>query len=143
MKIKKIILKIFGAKIGLGLIIKPSVHIKYPWLLEIGDHCWLGENIWIDNLVKVKIGNHVCISQGAMLLTGNHDYNKSTFDLITGKILLEDGVWIGAKSIVCPGVTCHSHSILNVGSLATKNLEEFSIYQGNPAILKKRRMSVD
>jgi acetyltransferase-like isoleucine patch superfamily enzyme len=59
--------------------IKPSVNIKYPWLLEVGDHVWIGEEVWIDNLAKVRIGSNVCISQGAMLLTGNHDFTKSTF----------------------------------------------------------------
>jgi putative colanic acid biosynthesis acetyltransferase WcaF len=93
-------------------------------------------------LVPVKIGANVCISQGAMLLTGNHNYKKSTFDLITGEIILEDGVWIGAKSVVCPGVSCHSHAILTVGSIATKNLEAYSIYQGNPAI-KIRERSIE
>lgn len=131
--IKVMLLKWFGAKVGRGLVIKPSVNIKSPWLLEIGDYCWIGEHAWIDNLVRVSLGNSCCISQGAMLLTGNHNYKKSTFDLITGEIHLEDGVWIGAKAVVCPGLTCRSHSLLTVGSIATTSLEAYSIYQGNPA----------
>lgn len=137
--IKVYLLKLFGAKIGKGVYIKPAVNIKYPWLLEIGDYSWIGEKAWIDNLVKVKIGANVCLSQDSMLLTGSHDYKKSTFDLITGEIILEDGVWIGAKSIVCPGVTCSSHSVLAVNSIATKDLEPYSVYQGNPAVLKRKR----
>ncbi len=134
------ILKLFGAKIGKNLVIKPSINIKYPWFLDIGDYVWIGENAWIDNLTNVIIGNNVCISQGAMLLTGNHNYKLQSFDLMVGKIILEDGVWIGAKSVVCPGITCASHSILSVGSIATKNLESYSIYQGNPAIKVKDRI---
>ena len=135
------ILRIFGAKIGKGVLIKPSVNIKYPWLLEIGDYSWIGENVWIDNLTKVVIGKNVCLSQGCMLLTGNHNYKKSTFDLMVGKIDLEDGVWIGAKSVVCPGVTCRSHSILAVNSVATSELAAYTIYQGNPAkIIRKREI---
>jgi putative colanic acid biosynthesis acetyltransferase WcaF len=88
----------------------------------------------------VKIGNHVCISQGAMLLTGNHDFTKTTFDLIVKPIVLEEGVWIGAKAVVCPGVTCFSHSVLSVNSVATKNLITHKIYQGNPAIIVKDRI---
>lgn len=101
---------------------------------------WIGEGVWIDNLGKVKIGNNVCISQGAMLLTGNHNYKKESFDLIVGDITLEDGVWVGAKSVVCPGVTMKSHSILTVGSVLTKDAEEYGIYQGNLAVMVKKRV---
>ena len=132
-------LKLFGAKIGKGVVIKPSVNIKYPWKLSIGDHTWIGENVWIDNLGEVKIGANACISQGAMLLCGNHNYKKVAFDLIVGNIELEDGVWIGAHSVVCPGVKCKSHSLLAVKSVATKNLEAWKIYQGNPAIVVRDR----
>jgi len=138
-KVKILLLKLFGAKIGKGLIIKPGVNIKYPWLLEIGDNVWIGERVWIDNLGKLKIGNNVCISQGAMLLFGNHDYKKSTFDLIVKDIVLEDGVWIGAMAVVCPGVTMHSHSIAAVCSVVTKDTDAFTIYQGNPAVPVRER----
>ena len=113
--------------------------IKYPWFLIIGNHVWIGENVWIDNLTTVSLGNNVCISQGAMLLTGNHNYTKPTFDLIIGEITLEDGVWLGSQSVVCPGITCHSHSVLAVNSTATKNMDAYSIYQGNPAIKVRDR----
>lgn len=120
-------------------MIKPKVNIKYPWFLRVGDHCWIGENVWLDNLAMITIGDNVCISQGAMLLTGNHDYTKSSFDLKTDKIVIENGAWIGAQSIVCPGVICRSHSVLAVGSIATQNLEAYRIYQGNPAGKVKER----
>ena len=99
----------------------------------------IGENVWIDNLAEISIGSHVCISQGALLLCGNHDFKKSTFDLITRPIDLEDGVWIGANCVVAPGVTCRSHSVLSLGSVATKDLEAWTVYQGNPATAKKPR----
>jgi putative colanic acid biosynthesis acetyltransferase WcaF len=131
--LKVAMLKLFGARIGNGVVIKPGVNIKYPWKLNIGDHCWIGEKVWIDNLGEVKIGNNVCLSQGVMLLCGNHNYKKSGFDLIVKDISLEDGTWVGAQSVVCPGVTMKSHSILAVGSIATRDLDAYSIYQGNPA----------
>lgn len=133
MGVKVFLLRLFGAKVGSGVVIKPSVNIKYPWRLVIGDNVWIGEDVWIDNLDEVVIGNNVCISQGALILCGNHNYKKTTFDLIVGEITLEDGVWIGAKSVVCSGVVCKSHSILTVGSIATRNLDAYTIYQGNPA----------
>jgi putative colanic acid biosynthesis acetyltransferase WcaF len=138
--IKVRLLRMFGAEVGKGVVIKPKVNIKYPWKLCIGDHCWIGEKVWIDNLAEVKLGNHVCLSQGAMLLCGSHNYKKRRFGLILGDIHLEDGVWIGAKAVVCPGVTAASHSILAVSSVATKDLEAYTIYQGNPAKAKRKRM---
>jgi len=139
-RIKVYILKIFGAKIGKNIVIKPNVNIKYPWFLEMGDNVWIGEGVWIDNLAPVKIGSNVCISQGAYLLTGNHNYKKESFDLIVKGIEIEDGVWIGAKSVVCPGVKLKSHSILTVGSVLTNDTEEFTIYRGNPAIPVRKRV---
>ncbi|MDF7819736.1 WcaF family extracellular polysaccharide biosynthesis acetyltransferase [Runella sp. MFBS21] len=131
--IKLLILKWFGAKIGRGVMVKPKVNIKYPWLLIVDDYVWIGEDVWIDNLVEVTLGKNVCLSQGAMLLTGNHDYKNTKFDLKVGKIVLEEGVWIGAKAIVCPHVTCHSHAVLAVNSVAVHDLKAYGIYQGNPA----------
>lgn len=134
------VLRAFGAKIGRGVNIKPCVNIKYPWNLEIGDYAWIGENVWIDNLVKVCIGSHACVSQGAMLLCGNHNYKKQAFDLIVGEITLEDGAWVGAMSTVCPGVTCKSHSVLSVNSVATKDLDAYGVYQGTPAVKIRERV---
>ena len=130
---KVFVLRVFGANIGKSVVIKPCINIKYPWKLSLGNHVWIGENAWIDNLDKVVIGNNVCISQGAFLLCGNHNYKKDSFDLITKPIIVEDGVWIGAKSTVLPGVTAKSHSILSAGSVTSKNLEPYTIYKGNPA----------
>lgn len=143
MGIKIVLLRMFGAKIGKGLVIKNNVVIKSPWNLTVGDDCWLGEDCWIDNLDKVCIGNNVCISQGALLLTGNHDYTLSSMPYRNGAITLEDGAWIGAKAVVCPGVAVHRNAILTVGSVATKEMEENGIYQGNPAVRVRTRVLKD
>lgn len=137
--LKRALLRLFGASIGKGLVIKTKVRIKYPWRLTIGDHCWLGEGVWIDNLADVTLGDHVCISQGALLLTGNHDYTLTDFPYRLGSILIENGAWIGAMAVVCPGVTCGSHSVLTVNAVAAKNLEPWQIYSGNPALAVRKR----
>ena len=84
--VKRFLLRSFGATVGTGVIIKPRVNIKYPWRLRIGDHVWIGEGAWIDNLDDVDIESHVCISQGGYLLTGNHDYTDPRFRLRTAGI---------------------------------------------------------
>lgn len=142
MGIKITLLRFFGAKIGGGLILKNNVTIKFPWKLTIGDNVWLGEQCWIDNLDSVTIGSNVCISQGALLLTGNHDYTKSSMPYRNAPIVLEDGVWVGAKAVVCPGVTMHENSIATVGSVITKNTESATIYQGVPAVIIRKRKSI-
>lgn len=138
-QLKVLLLRAFGARIAKGVVVKPAVIIKYPWFLAVGEHAWIGEMVWIDNLVDVSVGANVCISQGAMLLTGNHNYRVSNFALMAKPIVLENGVWIGAKSVVCPGITCFSHSVLSVGSVATSNLKSYSVYSGNPAKEVKSR----
>jgi putative colanic acid biosynthesis acetyltransferase WcaF len=133
------LLRLFGAEVGENVVIKPSVNSKYPWFLRIGSDVWIGENVWIDSLADITIGDDVVLSQGAYLLTGSHDYKSEAFDLVTKPIVLENGVWIGAQATVCPGVRCESHSVLAVGSVATKDLDAYGIYQGNPAQKKRER----
>lgn len=132
-------LKCFGATIGSGVVIKPGVNIKYPWKLSVGNHCWIGEEVWIDNLDQVTIEDHVCISQGAFLLCGNHNYTRSDFKLMIAPIVLKQGSWVGAKSTVGPGVTLESHAVLALGSVTSTNLEAYAIYRGNPALKIKQR----
>lgn len=132
------ILRLFGANIGKDVRIKPGIRIKYPWKLSVDDYSWLAA-CYIENLEQVIIGKNVCVSQEAMLLTGNHNYKTTSFDLITKPIVLQDGAWIGAKAVVCPGVTVASHAILSVGSVATRNMQPYIIYQGNPAIQIRKR----
>lgn len=137
------LLRWFGALVGQGVVIKPRVTIKFPWKLALGDHVWIGELVWIDNLAPVAIGSHVCLSQGAMLLTGNHNYTKPAFDLIVRPIRIEAGAWVGAKALACPGVVVGTCAVLAAGSVATHDLEAFGIYHGNPATLKSRRVFAD
>jgi putative colanic acid biosynthesis acetyltransferase WcaF len=77
-----------------------------------------------------------------MLLTGSHDHTKATFNFIANEIVLEDGVWIGAKAVVVGGVVCKSHSILGVNGVAETTLEPYLIYKGNPAIPVIKRIII-
>ena len=137
---KVIVLKLFGAKIGKNVVIKPRVNIKYPWHLEIGDHTWVGESVWLDSLGKIKIGNNVCISQGAYICTGNHDWSDPAFGLFVKQVIVEDGVWIGARTTVLPGVILNPHSIVTSGAVISKSTEAYGIYSGNPAVEIKKRV---
>ena len=130
----------FGGQIGPGAVLKPGVRIKYPWHLSMGDHSWLGEDCWLDNLEQISIGNNVCISQGAYLCTGNHDWSDGSFGLIVKPITLRDGSWVGAKCIIGPGVEFGECAIAAAGSVVTKSIPEYEIHAGNPARFVRRRL---
>jgi putative colanic acid biosynthesis acetyltransferase WcaF len=136
------LLRLFGAKIGGGVVIKPGARVKYPWHLVIGNDCWLGEDCWIDNLTTVTIGSDVCLSQGAYLCTGNHDWSDPAFGLITKPITLEDGCWVGAKAVLAPGVVLEKSAIAAAGAVVYKRIPAGEIHAGNPAaFVRERRFS--
>lgn len=115
--IKIIILRLYGAKIGKGVILKNYLRIKFPWNLEIGDNVWVGESVWIDNISSVIIKKNCCISQGVYFCTGNHNFKKKTFDLKTGDIVINESSWLGAKTIVSPGSIVKKNSFIKLGSV--------------------------
>ena len=137
------LLKSFGASIGKGAVLKPGVRVKYPWRLKVGDFSWLGEDCWIDNIADVWIGSNVCISQGAYLCTGNHDWSDPSFGLTAKPIIVEDGAWVGACAFIGPGVRMESHSVAAAASVITGALPAYSIWRGNPAVWIKRRVIAD
>lgn len=132
-RVKVGILRLFGARVGRGAYIKPGVRVKFPWYLAIGDHCWIGEDVWIDNLCSVTIGSHVCVSQGAYLCTGNHDWKSSNMKLFRRPIELGDGSWVGARAVICPGTTLGVGAIVTAGSVAGGPIPAYQIWAGNPA----------
>ena len=97
------LLRLFGAEVGTGVTLKPFLRVKFPWRLSVGDYSWIGESVWIDNLVDVRIGRHVCISQGAYLCTGSHDWSASDFALLAHPVRVEDHAWVCAQATLAPG----------------------------------------
>ena len=132
-RLKAWILRRFGARIGRGLVVKPHVRVKYPWRLEVGDHCWIGQGAWIDNLEDVALGSHVCVSQLAYLCTGSHDYLSPGFDLIVKPITVGDGAWLAARCVVCPGVSIGPNAVVAAGSVVTRDVPAAAVVAGNPA----------
>jgi putative colanic acid biosynthesis acetyltransferase WcaF len=133
------ILRAFGAQVGAGVIIKPRVRVKFPWKLTIGDHVWIGEDVWIDNLASVRVGSNSCISQGAYLCTGSHDWTSRAFDLIARPIEVGERVWLGAMVRLAPGTVAADGCVVTLGSVASGGLKENTIYSGVPAIPTKDR----
>src|SRR4051812_12721755 len=132
-RLKRNVLRLFGAKVGTGLFIKPGVHIKCPWRLRIGKNCWLGERSWIDNMEDVSIGSNVCVSQGAYICTGNHDWSDPGMGLTPRPVTIEDGVWVGAFARIGPGLRVAEESVVVLGAVVLQDTEPRGIYAGNPA----------
>ncbi len=128
------VLRAFGAKIGRGVIFRPRTRIRFPWKLEIGDHCWIGEGVWIHNQDQVSIGHDVVISQETMITTGSHLHRKN-MALITKPITIDDGAWVTARCIVTGGVTVGRSALVAPGSVVSESVSPNAIVRGNPARL--------
>jgi putative colanic acid biosynthesis acetyltransferase WcaF len=137
--LRRALLRWFGAEVGEGVVIKPGVRVKYPWKLRIGNHCWLGEDCWIDNIAPVMLGDNVCISQGAYLCTGNHNWSDPLFGLIARPISIQDGAWIAARASVAAGVVIGQGAVVGLGAVVTGNIPPHEIHSGNPAVFVRHR----
>lgn len=138
-RLKSHLLRAFGATVGPGVVFKNRINIKYPWNLSIGEDSWIGEGVWIDSLARVSVGANCCLSQGVMIETGNHDWTKSSFDLVLKEVVVEDGAWAAVKSLLLPGSRLRTHAILGAGSVLSGDTEEYGIYVGVPATKAKDR----
>jgi putative colanic acid biosynthesis acetyltransferase WcaF len=138
-RLKARILRAFGAQIGTGVTIKPPVNIKYPWFLEIGDHCWIGERVWLDCTSPLRIGRHVVISQGAYLCCGTHDWEDPGMGSVIAPIVVEDGAWIAAFARIAGNVTIGQEAMIAMGAVVFGDCEPRGTYRGNPAQRVGRR----
>ena len=137
--IRRLILRVFGAKVGSNVSIRPSVNIEVPWMVHIEEGATIGDHAIIYSLGPVHIGARAVISQYAHLCAGTHDYSDPTFRLIRSPITIGEDVWIGADAFVGPGVTVGDLAVLGARSCAYKDLEGGRIYVGNPAHDLKER----
>lgn len=133
------LLRLFGAKIGPNNFIYPTCRIWAPWLLETGEAVAIGPGAEIYNPGGLRLGHHTVISQQAFICGATHDYNSENFTYIKKEIVMEPYVWIGAKAIVLPGIHCKEGSVLGAASLASRHLEPWTVYAGNPARPVKNR----
>jgi putative colanic acid biosynthesis acetyltransferase WcaF len=112
----------FGATIGDGVVVRHRVRIHWPWKLTVGDHSWIGEDVWILNLERVRIGSNVCVSQGVLLCTGSHDRRSPTFEYDNAPIVVEDGAWVAARATVLRGVTVGADATIGACALVTRDV---------------------
>ncbi len=133
------LLRLFGAKVGRGVVIKPRVNIHLPWKLSVGDHAWIGEEVFLLNFEPIQIGAHACISQRAFLCTGNHDFRDPAMRYRNAPITVGAGAWVGAQALVAPGVTLGVDVVATAGSVILRDLPAGMVCGGNPCEPQKPR----
>jgi putative colanic acid biosynthesis acetyltransferase WcaF len=128
--LKVLILKINGSTIGKGVLIRRGVRVHFPWNLEIGDNCWIGEDAWFINHEKIRIGSNVCVSQRSIICSSGHDYRSASLQYDHKPIEIKDGAWICLDAKVLPGVLIGELSVVSAGEIVSKTLPDFSILIG-------------
>lgn len=136
---RNFLLRLFGATIGVGVLIRPTVRVTYPWKLSIGDHSWIGDGVELYTLGEIKIGTNVSISQRSYLCTGSHDFSKVSFDIYARPIIIQDQVWIASDVFVMPGTTVGFGCVVGARSTVLKDLPPGKVCIGNPAVPVKYR----
>jgi putative colanic acid biosynthesis acetyltransferase WcaF len=129
-RVRLLILHLFGSKIGEGVKIRNNVRIHFPWNLEIGDNCWIGEEVWFINHEKITIGSNVCISQRSVVCSGGHDYRSSSLEYAHKPIEIKDGAWICLDAKVLPGVTVGECSVVSAGEVVRRSIPDYSMLVG-------------
>ena len=136
------LLRLFGAKIGQHVVIRPTARFTYPWNIEIGDYSWIGDDAVLYSLAPIKIGRHCVVSQESYLCTGSHDISDPRFALITHEIVIENGAWIATDCFVGPGVRIGSNTVVGARSTVFYNLPAGQICFGTPCkAIKPRPMN--
>ncbi len=139
---RNFLLRLFGAKIGKKVQIRPTARITYPWKLTVGDYVWIGDDSVFYNLGEIVLGSHVSISHKVYLCTGLHDYTRIDFPISQKPIQIEDEVWIANDVFVGPGVTIGKGSVVGARSTVLQDMPPGMICHGNPAgPVKARKVS--
>ena len=136
---RRFLLRLFGAKIGKGVLIRPTVRVTYPWKVSIDDYTWVGEDCILYSLGNITIGSHVAIAHGVYFNTGLHDYTSESFDIGAKPVVMEDQSWITNDVYIAPGVTIGKGCVIGARSSVFKSMPEAHICYGNPAVPVKKR----
>jgi putative colanic acid biosynthesis acetyltransferase WcaF len=135
------LLRIFGAKVGIGVHVYPGARIWAPWNLELGDQVGIANDVILYNQALITIGSRSVISQGSHLCCGTHDYTQPGFPLVTKEIHAGSDVWIAAEAFIHPGVIIGDGAVIGARSVVTDPIPEWTVCSGNPCKpLKKRTL---
>jgi putative colanic acid biosynthesis acetyltransferase WcaF len=137
---RRFLLRLFGAKVGKGVMIRPSVRVVYPWKLEICDYAWIGDRVELYTLETIKIGAHSVISQDSYICTGTHDYLDPSFAIKALPITIGAEAWLASQVFVCPGVTIGRGAVIGARSLVLSDIPPMMVAHGHPAKIAGKRI---
>jgi putative colanic acid biosynthesis acetyltransferase WcaF len=136
---RRLLLRLFGARVGRRVNIYPSARIELPWNLDIGDEASIGERVLVYNLGKVSIGPRATVSHNAHLCAGTHDYKDPRLPLLREPIEIGADAWVCASAFVGPGSRVGEGAVVGAASVCNGEVEAWTVVSGNPAVFRKRR----
>ncbi len=136
---RRLVLRLFGAKVARGARVHASVSIWHPGNLELGEQVLIGPGVRLYNQGRIVIGARSVISQRAHICASTHDVNDPHFQLQLRPITIGAQCWVAAEAFVGPGVTMHDRAVLAARGALFGDAECDGIYSGNPASLLKKR----
>lgn len=139
---RRVLLRLFGAKVGNGVLVRPSAKITYPWKVTLGDHCWVGDNVNLYSLGQITIGKNAVVSQESYLCTGDHDHADPTFAIRAKPITIGDEAWVAAGTFIAPGVTIGHAAVIGAHSVVFTDMPPKMICRGSPCAPVRPRESV-
>jgi putative colanic acid biosynthesis acetyltransferase WcaF len=133
------LLRLFGATLGPNCHFYPASKVWAPWNLTCADAVTAADGVEIYNPAPMRLGSHAILSQEAFLCGATHDYDDPTFPLLAYTTEIGAYAWVCARASIAPGVNLGEGAVLALGSVATRDLEPWSVYAGTPAIKIKDR----
>ena len=129
---RRFLLRLFGAKIGKGVLIRPTARVTYPWFLEVGDHAWIGDDTVLYNLAPIHIGAHVALAHGVYVCTGFHEIDRPSFAIGALPVRIEDEAWLANDCFISPGVTIGHGAVIGARSTVLKDMPAGMVCVGYP-----------
>lgn len=136
---RRFLLRLFGARVGRGVIVRPSAKITYPWKVELGDYVWIGDDAVLYSLGEIRVGAHSVVSQRSYLCGGDHDYKSLDFPIRGRPISIGREVWVAADVFVAPGVSIGDAAVVGARSSVFNDLPSEHLCVGSPCVALKRR----
>jgi putative colanic acid biosynthesis acetyltransferase WcaF len=138
---RRFLLRLFGARVGDGVLVRPTVEVTYPWKVELGDHCWIGDNVTLYSLDDIRVGAHAVVSQKSYLCAGSHDIADPNFAITRSPITVGAGAWIATDVFVAPGCTIGENTVVGARSSVYRSLSSGMVFVGNPALPVRARIT--